>query len=133
MTEALKKTMRRQALRVIYLQGAVAACIGLAYLVTLGLYAAWSAWVAGMICVLVNGYFAWRVFTHTGARAADRIVKNFYRGEVVKLLLTALLIFIAIKWLGIAPLPFFVSFAFTQLAFWFVLVVFKPESEQIRE
>ncbi|WP_136065061.1 F0F1 ATP synthase subunit I [Modicisalibacter radicis] len=61
--------------------------------------AAVSALLGGLVCLLPNGYFAWRAFRYQGARFARDIVKSFYRAEAGKFGLTAALfalVFIAV-------------------------------------
>src|SRR3990167_1301366 len=53
------------------------------------LIVAGSFFAGGMNCVLPNIYLYRRVFAFFGARQANRIVKAFYWGEGMKLLLTA--------------------------------------------
>ena len=43
--------------------------------------------LGGLIAVLAQAYFAWRVFRHTGAQAAQRIARESYTGEIGKFLL----------------------------------------------
>jgi ATP synthase protein I len=74
--------------------------------------------IGSLICVLPNIYLYRRTFAHQGARKAKKIVKAFYWGEVVKLLITGLGFAGAlfISWLH--PLWLFVGYIATQLGFW---------------
>lgn len=59
-----------------------------------------SALLGGLIAWLPGCYFAFRAFRHRGARAARRIVRSFYAGEVGKMALTMVmftLVFIYVK------------------------------------
>ena len=40
-----------------------------------------------MICAVPNAYFTVKVFRYRGARAAQKIVRAFYQGEAIKILL----------------------------------------------
>lgn len=40
-----------------------------------------------MICTVPNAYFSFKAFRYRGARAAQKIVRAFYLGEAVKILL----------------------------------------------
>jgi ATP synthase protein I len=55
--------------------------------VTLGWISAYSLLLGGLICAIPNAYFASKAFRYRGARATELIVKEMYKGEVVKLLL----------------------------------------------
>lgn len=47
-----------------------------------------SLLVGGLIFLIPQSWFAWRVFRFTGAGAAREVVQGFYRGEAGKFLLT---------------------------------------------
>jgi ATP synthase protein I len=47
-----------------------------------------SFFLGGLIQLVPNTYFAWRVFRFSGAAAAHRVAQSFYRGEMVKFVLT---------------------------------------------
>ena len=47
-----------------------------------------SILIGGLIFLLPQAWFAWRVFRHRGAKAAAAVVQGFYRGEAAKFLLT---------------------------------------------
>ena len=49
---------------------------------------AYSLLSGGLICAIPNAYFSIKAFQHRGARAAKKIVKAFYVGEGIKILLT---------------------------------------------
>lgn len=53
-----------------------------------GLVLAYSAALGGLISIIPGAYFAHRIFRETGARATERMVRNAYVGEVVKLAMT---------------------------------------------
>jgi len=52
---------------------------------------AYSVFLGGMISALPNSYFARHAFRYQGARAADKVVKSFIRGELGKLGITLVL------------------------------------------
>jgi ATP synthase protein I len=81
--------------------------------------AAYSALLGGFIFVLPNIYFAEKAFAHTGARAARQIVNSFYKGEAVKIALTAVLftvVFVLVKPLNVLAL--FVTFIIVLTTNW---------------
>nr|WP_284500212.1 ATP synthase subunit I [Microbulbifer sp. GX H0434] len=47
-----------------------------------------SVLIGGALCALPNAYFGLRAFRESGARAASRVVENFYRGETGKFVLS---------------------------------------------
>tara|TARA_R110001592_G_scaffold309086_2_gene583146 strand:- start:30 stop:461 length:432 start_codon:yes stop_codon:yes gene_type:complete len=54
---------------------------------TLGWIYAYSLLLGGMICAVPNAYFTVKAFRYRGARAAQKIVRAFYQGEAIKILL----------------------------------------------
>ncbi len=83
--------------------------------------AAWSAAFGGGISVVTTIYFAWRVFSCTEGKPLQAVARAFYVGEVSKMLLTAILFFIAIVWVDAAFLPLLVTYALTLMVYWMVL------------
>ena len=82
-------------------------------------HAGYSVFIGGLVCILPNAYFASRVFRHEGARAARKILRSFYIGEAVKLLLTALFFGVALVVLNVQPLALFGGY----LVAWFSLII----------
>ncbi|REH40127.1 ATP synthase protein I [Paraperlucidibaca baekdonensis] len=86
-----------------------------------GTAAGLSALSGAGIAVLGQAYFVFRAFRHAGARSAQHIVQEFYRGEAGKFLLTALLfasVFIFYK--KVDPVWLFTGFVLEQLVAWIV-------------
>ncbi|NNM60398.1 MAG: F0F1 ATP synthase subunit I [Legionellales bacterium] len=78
----------------------------------------WSVLAAMFCCVIPNLFFARWVFANEGARAAGKIIKSFYRGEMVKIFSTAILFVISIVYFHAQFLPFMVTYVLSQIAFW---------------
>lgn len=115
---------RQRAFRLVALQVAVAIIIALFWLAAGGT-AMLAAILGGLAAVLPNVYFTMRFFSQTEARKADRIIRNFYWGELTKLLLSALIVIALFKWWpGMPPLPFFSGFICASLGFWFAPLVY---------
>lgn len=84
-----------------------------------GTNAALSAAAGGLASLIPNLYFASRTFRYSGARSAQKIVRSFYSGEAVKLILTALIFALCFKYLktlNVAAL--FGGFIMVQLVVW---------------
>jgi ATP synthase protein I len=58
-----------------------------AALLFLGWISAYSVLIGGLINMIPNAYFAHKAFRYRGARAAQKIVRELYTGEAIKLLL----------------------------------------------
>lgn len=61
------------------------AALSLLALLVWGLISAYSLLVGGLLSALPNALFARMAFSARGARATQKIVRNFYIGEAVKL------------------------------------------------
>ena len=88
-------------------------------LLPFGIIAAWSAAAGGIASLIPNAYFVHRAFRFSGARSAQKILRSFYSGEAIKLVLTALifaLTFIYLKPLNVAAL--FGGFILVQSVIW---------------
>lgn len=105
-------------------QRLLAVQLGLTFLIALmawlgfGALAGWSAMLGGLVSVIPNAYFAYRLFQYHGAQAAKRIVNSFYKAEAAKLLMTMALFTLVFTTLSISALPFFLAFIAVQLVFW---------------
>lgn len=93
---------RTPAFPVLTLQLIVTLAVALVLWGFQGWIAGYSGLLGGLVALIPNSYFAFRVYRYSGARSARAIVGEFYSGEAGKLILTAVL-FIAV-WLGVKPL-----------------------------
>lgn len=72
----------------------------------------------GLTFLLPHAYFSFRFFQHSGAQKAQLIVKNFYFGELVKLVATALLFIAAFKFNLVTPGAMFIGYFIALLLNW---------------
>ena len=93
---------RTPAFPVLVLQLIVSLAVALVLWICQGLIAGYSGLLGGLVALIPNSYFAFRVYRYSGARSARAIVGEFYSGEAGKLILTAVL-FITV-WLAVKPL-----------------------------
>ncbi len=88
-------------------------------LLPFGTNAALSAAAGGLASFIPNVYFAFRAFRYSGARSAQKILRSFYSGEAIKLILTAVIFALCFKYLktlNVAAL--FGGFIMVQMAVW---------------
>lgn len=122
------------AYRLLAYQLVVTILLAMVAIVISGKRDAGSVVLGGLVCIVPNAYFAKKLFQHQGARAAKQIVKNFYKGEAMKLFLTVALFALVFKFFSINPLLFFVAYMVVQLIFWFAPLIvnnkqYRPESD----
>ncbi|MCX4026789.1 F0F1 ATP synthase subunit I [Spartinivicinus marinus] len=111
--------------RVIIAQLIVTVCVACVLLLH-SVVTAYSAFLGGLICLIPNAYLAKKAFQHSGARAAKQIAHSFYKGEAVKLGLTALLF--ALVFGFVEPLNVFAlfgTFILVQTVNWFTALLLK--------
>lgn len=107
----------------LWIQVLVALVLSAIMLTMSGVKAAESAAVGGMICVLGNWYFVFRVFRHSGARQAKQILKAFCWGELEKLVIYGGLFMIAVMTLPLSFLPMVLGFAANLMVSWLAAFV----------
>ena len=86
-----------------------------------GKSAAAAALFGGIVVVVPALYFAFRVHPRRGATKAQEVLGAFYRAEVGKLLLTALLFFIGARWFGAHFAPLMLTCVACLAMNWLVL------------
>lgn len=106
-------------MRLWFLQLGVTLIIATLFALTNNANAAVSAILGGLVYIIPNAYFALTLFKHQGARAAKQIVKGFYKGEALKLILTILLFTAVFLLYRVSPLAFFVSYITVLMTHWF--------------
>jgi ATP synthase protein I len=84
--------------------------------------AAFSVLLGGSSVVLPSLYLAWRLTSRPYARQVKQIVRTFYFGETVKLLMMAILVVLLTTLFEVPLLPFFCGFAVTQVGTWIALL-----------
>lgn len=108
---------RRMAYAFVGIQGAAVLLAALCCL-WLGVAASCSALLGGLAIVLPSLGFAFWLFRVTVARAARQILVVFYAGETAKILLSAILAVIFVRFLSVDLLPFGVGFVAALVGFW---------------
>lgn len=110
-------TERQNAYRLIAIQASLILILSLLFLLA-SIKAAYSVFLGGACCVLPSIYFAFKLFKYIGARMAKKAIAAFYLGEVVKLIMVAVLSVLVFKFVAILPLYFFIGFIVAQFVFW---------------
>ena len=112
----------KQVTRTILLIQLIVTLLGaLVSLACSGAQSAYSALIGCGVSTLVTLYFASQVFSVRIGAPAAKIARAFYLGEVVKLLLTVVLLSIALLWLDVSPLPLLLAYMAALMAYWLAL------------
>ncbi len=111
------RSARSKAYRFVGLQAAVVMILSLSWGLA-GDMAVLSAALGGLTCILPNLYFARRFFASANHKEAHRIVRAFYVGELVKLLLSTVLIVLILKVVSVRIVPFLTGYIGAHMGFW---------------
>jgi ATP synthase protein I len=91
-----------------------------------GAWAAFSALTGGLISVLANLYFAWRLLKVEGTTSPVHILSVFYLGEGIKISMTVALFLFAIVVLRVEALYTVFTYIATLPAYWLALLIRSP-------
>jgi len=80
-----------------------------------GFITAKSALLGGLIAIIPHFIFGLSAFKYSGATKAQQVVDAFYKGEKVKLLITAILFALTFKYFTIVPLALFTVFCLVMI------------------
>ncbi|ALO33306.1 ATP synthase I [Colwellia sp. MT41] len=117
MSNTLTKVGREFAFKQILLM------IVVVFIITLTVYFFWgflhakSAFVGGFVAIVPNMIFAYKAFRYAGAQSSSKVMESFYSGVKFKMLYTALLFALALKFLVLIPAAFLTTYC---------VVVFLP-------
>ncbi|HEX8782406.1 MAG TPA: ATP synthase subunit I [Steroidobacteraceae bacterium] len=116
---------RRLAFGVVASQAAVSVVAALCALPLAGRVGALSALAGGGIATAGSLAMAGLVFGGSGVEA-ERAMSRFYLGEVLKLVVVAVLFVVVLKAMRVVPLAMFAGFAATFLVYWIALLAALP-------
>ncbi len=119
---------RKAALKHVGFQTLLVLAVTLICGVIWNLHAAWSALVGGAIYIVPNLVFVWLAFAFAGARQSKSVVMSLYLGEVVKLVLTIVMLAIALAWMKLDILSLYLAFAVALVAQWSIPFFFNNNS-----
>lgn len=108
--------------------------VTLTVLLVFGSHQAISALLGGLVAFAPSAIFAKKFFRYQGARAAKKIVRNFYIGEFLKITSSVLLFAIVFVLYEVAPLAFFLTYITVVMSHWFAPLIIdnkqnRPESD----
>ncbi len=125
MSKILARRGRWSAYKLVLMQAAMAGGASVFFFAMWGVQSGLSALAGGAIAVLPNFVFATLAFSHTGASSAGKVMKTFYWGEAVKLLLTiAMFSLVFINW-KVGFMPLFVCYTLALTVHWTAPLFFK--------
>lgn len=111
---------RRLAKRLLLLQAAVALVLLAFFAWLYGASGAKTAFAGSIISLVPNAIFAVYAFRFGGARSASEVVRSFYAGEALKMVLTIILFALAFITLSGPWLPLFTVFIVVTFMHWLI-------------
>ncbi len=118
--QTLKKLIQHQAYHIVFLQLAGVVVLASLALIFHGVTSGFSVLMGGLAYVIPNLIFVWRVFRFVGARQMTLFMAAFFYGEAMKLILSAILFLVIVKYLPVSLLSVLVGYIGAIVAFWIV-------------
>lgn len=116
----LKSLIQHEAYRLVFWQMGGVVVLSLVFLVFTDLMNAFSVLAGGMAYGLPNLIFVWRVFRYAGAQQMTQFLAAFFAGETIKLILSAVLFLVIVKYLPVSLLSTLIGFVGAIVSFWIV-------------
>lgn len=117
---SLKKKVQNEAYYIVLLQFGCVLLLAFIVLLLYGGTASASVFAGGLAYCLPNLLFVWRVFRYVGAHEMQKFMAAFFIGEMIKLIISAILFLIIVKYLPVSLLSVLVGFIGAIVAFWVV-------------
>jgi ATP synthase protein I len=118
------KSIQKDAFKLVFWQFIVIVVLALIFFLLHGLQSGVSALLGGLAYVLPNFMLVWRVFSQTSAQAAKQFLIAFVVGESTKLILSAVLFVLIVKYLPVQLIPALSGYIAAIVGFWLVSFVF---------
>jgi ATP synthase protein I len=80
-----------------------------------------SILLGAVVAIIPHLIFTFLYFKKSPIGKPQLVVRKFYIGEIVKVLLTIILFVLTFLWQGLMALPFFLAFSVFLLTQWFLL------------
>lgn len=94
-----------------------------------GMLAGKSALAGALVFLIPNLVFARNIFKYKGASSAKQIVRAFYKGESLKIVLSIGLFALVFKFFHVIPLVFFAVYITMQFLIWLMPLFFRDNAK----
>lgn len=119
-TRSLRKIIQHEAYQIVLLQLACVTMLAIVASFVRDVESGFAVWIGGLAYGLPNLAFVWRVFRYAGANQMERFMAAFFFGEMIKLVLSAILFLLIVKYLPVSLLSVLVGFIGAIGSFWIV-------------
>ena len=118
--QPLSKRIRGEAYQLVIWQLVAIFLMALCALCVQGLTSSLSLLAGGLVYGLANLLFVWRVFRYAGPEEMVQFVTAFFLGEMLKLIISAFLFLMIVKYLPVSLLSVLAGFIGAIVSFWIV-------------
>lgn len=122
-------TGKKQAFSIIFWQLFLIVALAVVIFLFQGARSGLSTLSGGLAYWLPTLLFVWKVFSHTGARAAKQFLIAFGVGEIVKIFLSAMLFVLVVKYLPVITLSVLIGFVGAVISFWIASIILLARQE----
>ncbi len=112
--------MQREALKIVFWQLLLILGISALFFIAKGLDKSFSVFLGGSAYLLPHLIFAWGIFAYSGAFSSERFILGFFLSEFIKLVLSAILFILIVKYLPSIPAFVMMGYVLAIFSFWFV-------------
>lgn len=116
----VQKSLQSVAFKLVFWQLMITMVLSLVILLIEGLNKGLSTLLGGSAYIVPNFIFAWRIFSHQGPGLTERFMIYFLLGEFTKLVLSAVLFVLMVKYLPVNVVFVMAGFIIAIVSFWFV-------------
>lgn len=116
----LKQQVQHQAYRLVLGQLAGVLLLAILGWLIAGSQSGFSILAGGLAYGLMNLIFVWVVFRFVGAQQMTQFMVAFFAGEMLKLVFSAILFLVIVKYLPVSLLSTLVGFVGAIVSFWIV-------------
>lgn len=129
----IQKNQRTAVYRFLKIEAGVALVISTALGLIWDFTLAYSVFAGALIGILGNACLGAKLFADTRSFNGKVILTAFYRGVLIKILLTIALFAIAIYYLHLTFVPFIVAFLIAQLSFSFAPWAWRHPNQSVKK
>jgi ATP synthase protein I len=125
------KPIKVQAYQIVFWQLMIIVGLAVAVFLIRGTQNGFSALLGGLAYWLPTLVFVWRVFARTSVRAVKRFAMTFFASEAAKLIISAILFLMIVKYLPVTVLPVLIGYIGAIAAFWIVSIFFLSRNQGV--
>ncbi|MFT6984701.1 MAG: ATP synthase protein I [Psychromonas sp.] len=128
MVDKLAVKSQRAGLNLVRFQFLLVLLLALILSVVFSAKLGYSALAGGVTFVLPNFIFVLMAFAHAGASKSKLVVRGFFAGEAIKLILTVILFTVFLKYGALSLTAFYISFSLLVISQWLAPFFFNYNS-----